>query len=89
MSERGPAEDDMRCIEFVGLVTAYLDDEVSRDVRQRMEDHLQGCQGCRAAIGQLRTVIRLTGRLTPEDVASINPYTRDRLLATLREPRRR
>jgi hypothetical protein len=54
-----------------------------------MEHHLEGCAGCRAALGQIRTVIRLTGRLTAADVASIDPLIRDRLMSTLRVPRRR
>jgi anti-sigma factor RsiW len=81
--------EDLRCIEVVSLLSAYLDGEVSQDQRRRMDDHLEGCQGCRTALGQFQTVIRLTGRLTPEDVASIDPLIRDRLMATLRIPRRR
>ena len=50
------------------MVTAYLDGEVSEDQRRRIDHHLDGCQGCRAALHQFRTVIRLAGRLTPADV---------------------
>jgi anti-sigma factor RsiW len=89
VSDGSPAEEDMRCTAFVGLITAYLDGEVDPEMRRRMETHLRGCDGCRAAISQLRAVIRLTGRLTAQDVASLDPFIRNRLLATLREPRRR
>jgi predicted anti-sigma-YlaC factor YlaD len=81
--------EDMRCIEVVTLVNAYLDGELSREQRVRIDDHLAACQGCRNALAQFKTVIRLTGRLTTEDVASIDPLIRDRLAATLRIPRRR
>ena len=70
-------------------MTAYLDGEVDEDQRRRIDQHLDGCQGCRAALYQFRTVIRLAGRLTAADVASIDPLIRDRLLTTLRIPRRR
>ncbi|HEY8116905.1 MAG TPA: anti-sigma factor [Actinomycetota bacterium] len=70
------------------MVTAYLDGVVSEDQARRINHHLDGCQGCRAALHQFRTVIRLAGRLTPADAASIDPLIRDRLTATLRAPRR-
>jgi predicted anti-sigma-YlaC factor YlaD len=89
MSGSRSAEEDMRCIEFVELITDYLEGEVGEEQRSRMEHHLEGCAGCRAAVDQIKTVIRLTGRLTAADVASIDPLIRDRLLSTLRIPRRR
>jgi anti-sigma factor RsiW len=81
--------DDLRCVEFVGLVTAYLDGEVDEEQRRRIDKHLEGCRGCRAALSQFQTVIRLAGRLTAADVADVDPLTRDRLTSTLRVPRRR
>jgi predicted anti-sigma-YlaC factor YlaD len=85
----GSGTEDLQCIEFVDLVTAYLDGEVDQGQRRRIDAHLQGCQGCRAALGQFRTVIRLAGRLTGEDVAEVDPLIRDRLMTTLQAPRRR
>jgi anti-sigma factor RsiW len=89
MNDNGSAADDLRCIEFVGLVTAYLDGEVDEEQRRRIDRHLEGCRGCQAALNQFQTVIRLAGRLTAEDVADVDPLIRDRLTATLRVPRRR
>jgi predicted anti-sigma-YlaC factor YlaD len=89
MSDSRSREDEMRCVEFVELITDYLEGNVSEEQQSRMEHHLEGCAGCRAALGQIRTVIRLIGRLTAADVASIDPLIRDRLLSTLRIPRRR
>ena len=89
MSDSRSAKDEMRCIEFVELITDYLQGDVSDEQRGRIEHHLEGCAGCRAALEQVRTVIALTGRLTAADVASIDPLIRDRLLSTLRIPRRR
>jgi predicted anti-sigma-YlaC factor YlaD len=85
----GSGTDDLQCIEFVDLVTAYLDGQVDEHQRGRIDEHLQGCQGCRAALGQFQTVIRLAGRLSAADVADVDPLVRDRLMATLRAPRRR
>jgi anti-sigma factor RsiW len=87
--DSGSRADDLRCIEIVDILTAYLDGEVSEDQRRRIDHHLEGCQGCRAALHQFQTVIRVAGRLTAADVADVDPLIRDRLAATLREPRRR
>lgn len=86
--DSGARRDDLRCIEVVDMVTAYLDGEVSKDQRRRIDHHLDGCQGCQAALHQFRMVIRLGCRLSPADVRSIDPLIRDRLTATLRAPRR-
>lgn len=80
---------DPRCIDVVEMLTAYLDDALPEDVRRQVDAHLRGCEGCQAALAQWRTVARLAGRLTAEDVASLDPYVRDRLMATLQIPRRR
>ena len=89
MSDRTSPGDDLSCIDLVRGVSAYLDGEVEDAERARIERHLAGCGGCQAAIDQFRTVIRLAGRLSAADVASIDPLIRDRLMATLRVPRRR
>ena len=86
--DSGSRREDLRCTQVVDMVTAYLDGEVSEGQRSRINHHLDGCQGCQAALHQFRTVIRLAGRLTGADVASIDPLIRDRLTATLRAPRR-
>jgi anti-sigma factor RsiW len=89
MTHRPSTQDEMRCIDFVRVVSAYVDGELDKAERARIERHLEGCEGCQAAIDQFETVIRLAGRLSPTDVASLDPLIRDRLMATLRIPRRR
>ena len=89
MNSSGSGKEDLQCIEFVGLVTAYLDGEVNEQQRRGIDQHLKGCRGCRAALNQFQTVIRLAGRLTATDVADVDPLIRDRLTATLQIPRRR
>jgi anti-sigma factor RsiW len=81
--------DDLACIDLVNRVTEYLDGELDEGRRRRIEQHLEVCDGCRAALDQFQTVIHLVGRLTAADVARIDALTRDRLMATLRAARRR
>ena len=89
VSHRSPAEDDLRCVEFVELATAYLDGAVDEERPGRIDAHLAGCAGCRAAMDQFQTVIDISGQLNASDVASIDPLLRDRLETTLRLPRRK
>lgn len=89
MTGERPAGADQRCIELVELLTAYLEDALDEQTRRHFEEHLEGCAGCRAALGQWRTVAGLAGRLTTADVADLDPYVRERFLATLVAPRRR
>ena len=86
---REPNSDDHACIELVDTLTEYLDGKVNEGERARIERHLEGCEGCRAALDQFQTVIRLAGRLTDADVARIDTLARDRLMAALRVMRRR
>jgi anti-sigma factor RsiW len=89
VSDRAPTDDDLRCVDFVEEISAYLDGELDDPERARIGRHLEGCPGCRAAIDQFQTVIRLGGRLSAADVAKLDPLIRDRLMGTLRVPRRR
>jgi anti-sigma factor RsiW len=89
MTGERPAVADPRCIELVELLTAYLDDALDAQTRRHVDEHLQGCAGCRAALAQWRTVAGLAGRLSAADVSGLDPYVRERLLATLVVPRRR
>ena len=84
-----PAPDDLQCVALVDGLTDYLDGEVDEGHRMRVEQHLETCEGCRAALDQFQTVIGLAGRLTAADVAHIDAQVRDRLIATLGVMRRR
>jgi anti-sigma factor RsiW len=80
---------DQPCIELVEVLTAYLEDDLDAQTRQAFDEHLDGCPGCRTALVQMRAVVGLAGRLTTGDVASLDPYVRERLLSTFVSPRRR
>jgi len=58
----------LTCHEVVELVTHYLEGALPPEVRGRVEDHLSGCDGCTSYLEQMRETIRLTGRLTQEQI---------------------
>lgn len=84
-----PADSDLACKELVELITAYLDGALPEDLRTRVDQHLDMCDGCQNVLGQWRTVIALAGRLSAADVESTDELTRDRLISTCRGLRRR
>lgn len=60
----------LACQQVVELVTDYLDDALSVRDRRRFEAHLRRCPHCTEYLDQMRTIIRMTGSLTPEDLPS-------------------
>jgi anti-sigma factor RsiW len=75
---------ELRCQEFVELVTDYLEGTLPRRERKRMQAHLGDCDGCSAYLEQMRVTIRTLGELPPEPA---DPRTRERLLAAFRDLR--
>jgi anti-sigma factor RsiW len=69
---------DLVCQQAVQLVTDYLEDALSGADRRRFESHLTGCPHCTEYLAQMRTTIRLTGQLVPEELP---PEMRDELIA--------
>lgn len=63
-------KDPLVCREVVELVTDYLEGALPRDERRRFEAHLAGCPHCTEYLAQMRTTIRLTGRLEPDDLTA-------------------
>jgi anti-sigma factor RsiW len=49
-------------------MTDYLDGVLSATDRARFEQHMTGCDGCRAYLSQLRTARKLMGRVADEPV---------------------
>jgi anti-sigma factor RsiW len=60
---------DLVCQQVVELVTDYLEGALSRSQRRRFEAHLAGCEHCSEYLAQMRTTIRLTGRLRADDLS--------------------
>ncbi|HEY4812833.1 MAG TPA: anti-sigma factor [Solirubrobacteraceae bacterium] len=73
--------DELVCQEVVELVTDYLEGTLSRSQRRRLEAHLAACEHCSEYLKQMRTTIRLTGRLQAED---LTPAMRDEFTAIYR-----
>ena len=56
----------MTCQEITELVTDYLEGRLSLLERWRFRWHFGLCRGCRAYLRQMRTTIRIAGRLPDE-----------------------
>ncbi|HET9410467.1 MAG TPA: zf-HC2 domain-containing protein [Candidatus Dormibacteraeota bacterium] len=56
----------MKCRDVVELMTDYLEGALSPHDRARFEDHIAGCDGCRAYLEQLRETRKVAGRLASE-----------------------
>jgi anti-sigma factor RsiW len=69
------------CRQAVELVTAYLDDALSRADRARFEAHIADCRNCSAYLEQIRTTIAATGSIEPY---SLDPQVQDELIALYR-----
>lgn len=58
------------CVEFVELVTDYLDDSIDDVTRDKIEDHLRLCEGCRNYVGEIQATIATIGRARDAEPAS-------------------
>jgi len=72
---------DLSCKELVELVTEYLENSLPLSEKAQFEAHLAVCPGCRIYLEQMRQTVHAVGHLTEE---SLDPTTRDRLLALFR-----
>jgi len=60
--------EDLQCVEFVEMVTEYLEGSMSVNERLAMERHLAFCAPCVDYIEQMRATIAVTGALSEQDV---------------------
>jgi anti-sigma factor RsiW len=58
----------LSCREMVELVTDYLEGALPEVERLRFDVHIGACDGCTAYLEQMRTTVRLTGRLTEDEI---------------------
>ena len=63
MSERA-----LTCHEVIDLLSNYIEDALSSNERRRVDEHLALCDGCATYLEQIRETIRMTGRVTEEQV---------------------
>lgn len=71
----------MTCQELVELVTEYLEGALQDPDRRRFDEHLAECPHCAAHLEQMRTTVRIVGRLRPEHLSD---RARDEMLAEFR-----
>ena len=72
----------MKCREMVELMTDYLEGALSPRDRERFEEHIAGCDGCRGYLAQMRRTAALAGRLTED---AIPEHLQRELLAAFRD----
>ena len=71
----------LSCQELVELVTDYLEGALPEDERRRFDEHVDGCEGCRRYVEQMRATLEVAEELSPE---SLDPETEQALLTTFR-----
>ena len=72
---------DIVCREAVELVTDYLEEVLSQAQRRRFEAHLARCPDCPEYLAQMRAIVALAGRVTPDD---LTPRMRDGFISVYR-----
>ena len=72
---------ELACKELVEIITDYLEGTLPERDRARFDAHILTCTPCRDYVEEMRTTLRLTGRVT---VDSISSGTRDELLRAFR-----
>jgi anti-sigma factor RsiW len=72
---------ELACNEVVELVTAYLDDALPAEDRERFEEHLVFCDGCDRYLEQMRATISATRNV---GVGALPPELEERLLEAFR-----
>jgi anti-sigma factor RsiW len=60
----------MTCREFVELVTDYLEGRLPDAERERFEDHVELCGGCRPYLDQMRATLDALGRIPEETISA-------------------
>jgi anti-sigma factor RsiW len=58
----------MTCRQVVELMTDYLEGALSPADRARFEEHIAGCDGCRAYLAQLATTRKVLSKLADEPI---------------------
>jgi anti-sigma factor RsiW len=56
----------MTCRQVVELMTEYLEGNLQARDRARFEEHIAGCDGCRAYLAQIRKTLDVLGRIADE-----------------------
>jgi predicted anti-sigma-YlaC factor YlaD len=71
---------EISCLEVQRELSNYIDDELTRSLRSRIEMHVSKCPGCRAVFDGVRNVILL---LSSEELIELPPDFSRRLYERL------
>jgi anti-sigma factor RsiW len=74
--------EQLSCQELVELVTDYLGGALPAADRDRLEEHVAGCDGCRDYIAQMWTTVALTSEARP---VGLTPEAEEGLLVAFRD----
>jgi anti-sigma factor RsiW len=85
MTTNGVDSVHIPCIDFVEMVTDYLDGVLAPDVVASIDSHLTACAGCLSVLEQFRETIRQTGRLRVVAVEVLDPSVREPLMDAFRD----
>ena len=55
------SEVEINCREVIREISNYIENEVSRDLRERLESHFRQCNHCRAVLDGTGNLLRLVG----------------------------
>jgi anti-sigma factor RsiW len=58
--------DELACRDLVEKVTDYLEGVLGPEETERVNRHLEGCDGCAAYVDQVRAAVRASAALPPE-----------------------
>jgi anti-sigma factor RsiW len=72
----------LSCAELVEIVTDYLENAMSPELRRRFDEHLAQCDGCTEYVQQIRETIRAVGSVSEE---SLSEPGRQALLEAFRD----
>ena len=71
----------LSCAEIRRELSNYFENEISQELRLRIDQHVMECKGCRALYDGVRNVIQLVGR---EAVIELPPGLSQRLYQRMR-----
>jgi predicted anti-sigma-YlaC factor YlaD len=74
--------DELTCQQVVELVTEYLEQTLSPQLRKQLEEHLALCPGCKTYVDQVKTTTVLLRTFAQEPVF---PETKQELLAIFKQ----
>lgn len=58
---RSPTTIEISCVEVWREISNYLENDISADLRNRMEAHFKSCAHCRAVLDGAKNVVELVG----------------------------